>query len=94
MCERPTDCLSEAETWSYKVCPVKEHNSGVVTERLAIVLLVFTSLCVGGRFLARWRLPNAGIGIDDWSVLISYMFIIPATFLIIFSESSQLRSLY
>lgn len=88
---RPTNCVSEAETWSYKVCPVKEHNAGVVTERLAIALLVFTSLCVGGRFLARWRLPNAGIGIDDWSVLISYMFIIPATFLIIFSKSSRLK---
>jgi len=89
MCERPTDDLSGAESWQYKACPVKEHNSGVVTVRLAIALLVLTSLCVGGRFLARWRLPNAHVGIDDWSVLISYMFIIPATFLIIFSESSQ-----
>ena len=94
MCERPTDRLSEAESWQYKACPMKEHNSGVVTVRLAIALLVLTSLCVGGRFLARWRLPNAHVGIDDWSVLISYMFIIPATFLIIFSESSQQTFLY
>lgn len=94
MCEYPTNRLTEAESWQYKACPVKEHNSGVVTVRLAIALLVLTSLCVGGRFLARWRLPNAHIGIDDWSVLISYMFIIPATLFIIFSESSHLGVLY
>ena len=94
MSEYPTDRLSEAETWSYKACPVEEHDAGKVTVGLAIFLLIFSTLCVGGRFLARWHLPNAAVGIDDWAVLISFLFIIPATILIILSESPQKDFLY
>ena len=94
MSEYPTDRLSEAETWSYKACPVQEHDAGKVTVGLAIFFLIFSTLCVGGRFLARWRLPKTTIGIDDWSVLISFLFIIPATILIILSESPQMNFLY
>jgi hypothetical protein len=86
-----TDFLSVAQGWSYKACPVKEHDSGRITVRIAIFFMVLTTLCVGGRFLARWCLPNAHVGIDDWSVLISFLFIIPATILIILSEWPQLK---
>ena len=90
MCERPTDCLSVATSWSYKACPVPEHNAGPRTVRMAIVFLGLSALFVGGRFLARWRIQTAGIGIDDWTILLSFLTIIPATIFIILSESSQL----
>ena len=78
--------LSVAQGWQYKACPVPEHNDGPFTVRLAIAFLVLTALCVGGRFVARWRIQNATIGMDDWSILVSYILFIPATVLIILSE--------
>ena len=78
--------LSEAQGWQYKACPVPEHNAGPFTVRLAIAFLVLTALCVGARFVARWRILNASVGIDDWSILVSYILMIPATVLIILSE--------
>lgn len=87
----PLTVLSVAQGWQYKACPVPEHNAGPFTVRLAIAFLILGALCVGGRFVARWRIQNASIGIDDWSILVSYILMIPATVLIILSESSQLR---
>jgi hypothetical protein len=80
--------LSEAQGWQYKACPVPEHNAGPVTVRLAYFFLALTAFCVACRFVARWRIQNASIGWDDWSILISYIIWIPATVLIILSELS------
>jgi hypothetical protein len=78
--------LLVAQGWQYKACPVPEHNAGPFTVRLAIAFLVLSAACVGARFVARWRIQNASIGIDDWSILVSYILMIPATVLIILSE--------
>jgi hypothetical protein len=80
--------LSEAQGWQYKACPVPEHNAGPFTVRFAYFFLALTAFCVGCRFVARWRIQNASIGWDDWSILISYIIWIPATVLIILSELS------
>ena len=81
--------LLVAQGWQYKACPVPEHNAGPFTVRLAIAFLVLSALCVGGRFIARWRIQNASVGIDDWSILVSYILMLPATVLIILSELSS-----
>lgn len=81
--------LLVAQGWQYKACPVPEHNAGPFTVRLAIAFLVLSALCVGGRFVARWRIQNASVGIDDWSILASYILMIPATVLIILSKLSS-----
>lgn len=81
--------LSVAQRWEVKNCPVPEHNAGVLTFRLGIALLVISAGCVGCRFLARWRINNSSIGLDDWSILVAYLLMIPATVLIILSELAQ-----
>lgn len=86
--------LLVAQGWQYKACPVPEHNAGPFTVRLAIAFLVLTALCVGARFVARWRIQNASIGIDDWSILVSYILMIPATVLIILSELSFVNEIH
>lgn len=86
--------LSVAQGWQYKACPVPEHNDGPVTVRLAIFFLILTAICVGCRFIARWRIQNASIGIDDWSILVSYILFIPATVLIILSELLSMTDTY
>jgi len=55
--------------------------------KLAVFFVIFTAFCVGGRFIARWRIQNATIGIDDWTILVSYVIFIPATVLMIISKS-------
>lgn len=72
-----------AQRWEVKNCPVPEHNAGVLTYRLGIALLVISAGCVGSRFLARWRINNSTIGLDDWSILVAYALMVPATTLII-----------
>lgn len=81
--------LLVGQEWQYKACPVPEHNAGPFTVRLAMAFLVVSALCVGGRFIARWRIQNASVGIDDWSILVSYILMLPATVLIILSELSS-----
>jgi hypothetical protein len=90
----PLTILSEAQGWQYKACPVPEHNAGPTTVRLAYFFLALTAFCVGCRFLARWRIQNATIGWDDWSILVSYIIWIPATVLIILSELSFVSEFY
>ena len=85
----PLTVASVAQGWQYKACPVPEHNAGPLTVRLAIFFLALGALCVGGRFVARWRIQNASIGVDDWSILLSYILMIPATVLIILSKISK-----
>jgi hypothetical protein len=88
----PLTVLSVAQGWQYKACPVPEHNAGPRTVGLAIFFVIFTAFCVGGRFIARWRIQNATIGIDDWTILASYILMIPATVLIILSKLPKLSS--
>lgn len=59
--------------------------------KLAIFSVVLTAFCVGGRYVARWRIQNASIGIDDWTILASYVLFIPATVLMIISKLSKTK---
>lgn len=54
-----------------------------------MALLIITAACIGCRFFARWKIQDARIGVDDWVILISYIVLIPATILIIISQSSR-----
>jgi hypothetical protein len=83
--------VTVAQGWQYKACPVPEHDAGPLTARLAYFFLALGAVCVGCRFLARWRIHNSTVGIDDWSILVSYILMIPAAILIIMSESPQLK---
>jgi hypothetical protein len=83
--------LLVAQGWQYKACPVPEHDAGPLTARLAYFFLALGAVCVGCRFLARWRIHNSTVGIDDWTILVSYILMIPAAILIIMSESPQLE---
>jgi hypothetical protein len=85
--------VSVAQGWQYKACPVPEHDAGPLTAHLAYFFLALGAVCVGCRFLARWRIHNSTVGIDDWSILASYILLIPAAILIIMSELPLLNSI-
>jgi hypothetical protein len=81
---------SGAESWQMKTCKAPVRDAGPLTSRLGIALLVIGAFCVLCRFFARWRIQNSSIGWDDWSILVSYILLIPSTILIEISQSSHL----
>jgi multisubunit Na+/H+ antiporter MnhF subunit len=50
-----------------------------MTRRINLALVVIATICVAIRFIARWRIQDSNIGWDDWTILASYVLIIPST---------------
>lgn len=50
-----------------------------MTRQVNIALIVIATPCVIIRFLARWRIQGSNVGWDDWTVLASYLLLIPST---------------
>jgi hypothetical protein len=83
-----------AQRWQMKTCKAPVRDAGVLTSRLGIVLLVIGAVCVGCRFLARWRIQNSSVGWDDITILTSYILLIPSTILVEISQSLQPTLIY
>lgn len=54
--------------------------------------MTVAALCIMCRFLARWRIQNSSIGWDDWTILMSFILLIPSTAILHISPSSSLGS--
>jgi integral membrane sensor domain MASE1 len=50
-----------------------------MTRRINLALVVIATFCIAIRFIARWRIQDSNIGWDDWTILASYILIIPST---------------
>jgi hypothetical protein len=85
----PLTVASVAQRWQMETCKAPVHNAGPLTSRIGITLLVIGAVCVGCRFFARWRIQNSSVGWDDWSILVSYILLIPSTILVEISQSIQ-----
>lgn len=68
-----------SQTWQRKACQAPVRNEGPLTRRIGTALLVVGAVCIGIRFLARWQIQNSSIGWDDWTILVSYLLLIPST---------------
>jgi integral membrane sensor domain MASE1 len=62
-----------------KACKAPYRNAGPMTRSVNIALIVIATICVAIRFIARWRIQDSNIGWDDWTILASYLLLIPST---------------
>ena len=68
-----------AQRWQQKACKAPYRNTGPITSRVGIALVTIAGLCVALRFLARWRIKDSTLGWDDWTILVSFILLIPST---------------
>ncbi|KAM0720860.1 hypothetical protein Q7P37_003145 [Cladosporium fusiforme] len=47
--------------------------------RVNVALVIVATLCVLIRFVARWRISGNTIGWDDWTILVSWILVIPSS---------------
>jgi hypothetical protein len=85
----PLTVASVAQRWQMETCKAPVHNAGPLTSRIGITLLVIGAVCIACRFFARWRIQNSSVGWDDWTILVSYILLIPSTILVEISQSSE-----
>jgi hypothetical protein len=69
----------ETQAWQMRACQAPKRDAGPMTRRINLALIVIATICVAIRFIARWRIQDSNIGWDDWTILVSYMLIIPST---------------
>jgi hypothetical protein len=79
-----------AQRWQQKACKAPFRNTGPVTQRVGIALVTIAGVCVALRFLARWRIKDSTVGWDDWTILLSFILLIPSTIMLANSMSSRL----
>lgn len=58
-----------------------------MSRQINIALLVIATICIAIRFLARWRIRGSVVGWDDWTILGSYILMIPSTTILQISSS-------
>jgi hypothetical protein len=80
-----------AQRWQKKACKAPYRNSGHITSRVGAALVTLAGLSVGVRFLARWKIQDSTVGWDDWTILVSFILLIPSTILLRYSSSLQSR---
>jgi hypothetical protein len=78
-----------AQRWQKKACKAPYRNSGHITSRVGAALVTIAGLSVGVRFLARWKIQDSTVGWDDWTILASFILLIPSTILLRYSSSLQ-----
>jgi hypothetical protein len=74
--------LTVAQRWQKKACKAPYRNTGPVTSRVGTALVIIAGLSVGLRFLARWKIQDSTVGWDDWTILVSFILLIPSTILL------------
>jgi integral membrane sensor domain MASE1 len=62
-----------------RACQAPYRDAGPMTRSVNIALIVIATICVAIRFIARWRIQDSNIGWDDWTILASYLLLIPST---------------
>lgn len=82
------DMFTVAQRWQQKACQAPVRDEGRFTRSIGDAFLVIGGLCVLARFLARWKLQGNQIGWDDWTILLTYLLIIPSSVLV--QESTTL----
>jgi hypothetical protein len=50
-----------------------------MSRHINLALLVIATICVLIRFVARWRIQGSTLGWDDWTILASFVLLIPST---------------
>lgn len=70
-----------------KACQAPVRDQGPMTRRVNIALVTLATLCVLIRFLARWRVAGSTFGWDDWTILASWICVIPSTTMFQISSS-------
>lgn len=76
-----------SQTWQKKACQAPIRDDGPLTRRIGDALLIVGAICVAIRFVARWQIQNSSIGWDDWTILVSYLLLIPSTVIVQISLS-------
>lgn len=67
------------QAWQMKACKAPIRDAGSMSRQINIALLVIATICISIRFVARWRIRGSVIGWDDWTILGSYILLIPST---------------
>jgi hypothetical protein len=57
-----------------------------LTRRIGDALLIVGAIAIAIRFVGRWQIQQSSIGWDDWTILISYLLLIPSTVIVQISE--------
>jgi hypothetical protein len=71
-----------SQGWQQKACQAPVRNSGPFNLRLGMGLLVVITLILIVRFLSRWLIQGTSIGWDDWMILVTWVGIVPSTFMV------------
>lgn len=75
------------QAWQMKACKAPVRDAGPMSRQINIALLVIATICISIRFVARWRIRGSVIGWDDWTILGSYILLIPSTAILQISSS-------
>jgi hypothetical protein len=78
-----------AQRWQKKACNAPFRESGPLTSRVGTALVVIAGVSVGLRFLSRWLIQDSNIGWDDWTILLSFILLIPSTIMLKMSSCSN-----
>lgn len=70
------------QRWQKAACQAPVRNTGLLTSRVGIALVIIAGACVILRFTARWFVQDSHIGWDDWTILVSLILLIPSTILL------------
>jgi len=81
--------LPVAQRWQQKACKAPFRNTGPVTSRVGTALVIIAGICVVLRFVARWRITGSTVGWDDWTILVSFILLIPSTYMLANSMLSR-----
>jgi len=60
-----------------------------MSRHINLALLVIATVCVLIRFVARWRIQGSTLGWDDWTILASFILLIPSTAILQLSSFSS-----
>ena len=76
------------QAWQMKACKAPVRDSGPMSRHINLALLAIATICVAIRFIARWRIRGSVLGWDDWTILGSYILLIPSTAILQISSFS------
>ncbi|KAM0700884.1 hypothetical protein Q7P35_012606 [Cladosporium inversicolor] len=65
--------------WQMKACQAPVRDAGPMSRHINLALLVIATVCILIRFIARWRIRGSVLGWDDWTILGSYILLLPST---------------
>jgi endonuclease V-like protein UPF0215 family len=78
--------MPASQTWQKRACQAPIRDDGPLTRRIGDALLIIGAIAIAIRFVGRWQIQQSSIGWDDWTILISYLLLIPSTVIVQISE--------